>query len=214
MPLLAMATTGVAADARGATLMTWVDQELAPYVATQLTRHPRFKGETVVFVALDEGTPAPVTDSLTLELRDRLVDALVDVPGVTIGWRSGHGAAGRNGAFADCTRDAVHYYFGLQLTRLIDGRHRVTLRALDAADRSWVTGTGKTWQGRLTRAEKQAYKRPVTDEYFRGSREVPYSTSRARVGIPASFSLSVKSGRSWAYGTQYLTIWLMTPSTL
>ncbi|MDJ0927918.1 MAG: hypothetical protein QNJ73_09730 [Gammaproteobacteria bacterium] len=165
-----------AVDARTTTLMTWADQELAPYVVSQLTEHPRFKGETVVFVALQDGAPAPITNALVLELRDRLVNAVIDEPAVTIGWQTDH--VGRDGPAIDCTRDIVHYYIGLEVDRLIDDRHRVTLRVLDATDRSWVTGTSQSWEGRLTRAQKKAFSQSMTDEYFRGSREVPFSPTQ------------------------------------
>lgn len=181
LSLLACTATTLAADADAAELTAWADQELAPYVASQLTEHPRFRGETVVFVALEDGAPAPVTNALVLALRDRLVNSIADSPGINIGWQSGAGAAAHDGSSVDCTRDAVHYYIGLAATRLMDGRHRVTLRVLDAEDRSWVTGTGKTWEGHLTRAQQRAFERPVTDEYFRGSREVPFSAAQADI---------------------------------
>ena len=37
----------------------------------------------MVFVALDNGAPAPVTNALVLALRDRLVNTLIDQPGIT-----------------------------------------------------------------------------------------------------------------------------------
>lgn len=167
------------ADAAANTLGNWVDDELAPYLATQLTEHPRFKGETVVFVGLENGAPAPVTNELVLAIRQRLVNTLIDQPGITIGWQSAHKAANQNGAAVDCTRDTVHYYIGLEVTALMNGEHRVTMRVLDATDRSWVTGTGQTWEGRLARKQKDAFKETITDEYFRGSRQVPYSPAQA-----------------------------------
>ena len=167
-------------DARNPSLMAWTDQELAPYVESQLTGHPRFKGETVVFVALKDGAPAPMTNALVLELRDRLVNAVIDEPGITIGWQN-DSAMNRDGPAIDCTRDIVHYYIGLEVARLLDDRHRVTLRVVDATDRSWVTGTSQTWEGRLTRAQKTAFGRAMTDEYFRGSREVPFSAAQTDI---------------------------------
>ena len=72
----------------------------------------------------------------------------------------------------------MHYYLGLEVTRLIDGQHRVTCGCSTREDRSWVTGTGKTWEGRLTRPSRQRLQNRMTDEYFRGSREVPFSTAQ------------------------------------
>lgn len=170
-----------AAEASANTLGTWVDDELAPYLASQLTEHPRFKGETVVFVGLENGAPAPVTNKLVLAIRQRLVNTLIDQSGITIGWHADNHANGREGSVVDCTRDTVHYYVGIEVSRLMDGQHRMTLRVLDATDRSWVTGTGKSWEGRLTRKQKDAFQQAMTDDYFRGSREVPYTTAQADI---------------------------------
>ena len=167
--------------ASAAELTNWVDQELAPYVARQLTEHPRFKDQTVVFVALENGVPAPVTNALALALRDRLVNAIIDRPGITIGWQSAGEQAQRDGSSADCTRDQVHYYVGLEVVQPMEGEHRVTLRVLDAQDRSWVSGTSQTWAGRLTQKQQQAVKQVMADNYFRGSREVPFSATQADI---------------------------------
>lgn len=176
--VFACITAWSAAEASANTLGPWVDDELAPYLATQLTGHPRFKGETVVFVGLENNAPAPVTNKLVLAVRDRLVNTLVNQPGITIGWQSSQ-SAGRDGKAMDCTSDAVHYYVGLDVSKLMDGRHRITIRVLDGEDRSWVTGMGKTWEGRLTRDQRKAFEQAMTDENFRGSREVPFTTTQA-----------------------------------
>ncbi len=179
LPLCLCAATLVGAQASAASLATWNEQELAPYLASQLTEHPRFKGETVVFVALKDGAPAPVSNALVLALRDSLVDSLIELPGITIGWQPGHATAARDAQTINCQRDDTHYYIGLEATQLVDGQHRITLRVLDAEDRSWVAGTGKAWQGRLTRAQAKAFEQAMTDEYFRGSREVPFTAGQA-----------------------------------
>ena len=36
----------------------WFDEDLVPYIATQLVEHPRFSGETVMFVVLENNAPA------------------------------------------------------------------------------------------------------------------------------------------------------------
>jgi len=176
--LVLWAWPGMSAAVSGADLVTWSDQELAPYVTNLLTEHPRFKGETVVFVALENNTPAPVTNALALALRDRLVDTIVDRPGITIGWQSASEQALHEGTNVDCTRDTVHYFLGLEVVQLMEGEYRVTLRVLDAQDRSWVSGTSQTWAGRLSRKQKKAFKQVMTDDYFRGSREVPFSSTQ------------------------------------
>jgi hypothetical protein len=175
---LILLLTGIA-NAKAADLGGWMEDELIPYVASQLTGHPRFRGETVVIVALDAGAPAPVTNALALALRDRLVATLIDKPGIRIGWPAGGVTRGHKASAIDCGRDTVHYFIGLEVTPVISGEHRITLRVLDATDRSWVSGVGQTWQGRLSKAQRQAFEQVKTDEHFRGSREAPYSAAQA-----------------------------------
>jgi hypothetical protein len=173
LSLVAAITPAAATD-----LGTWLEDDLAPWLATQLTEHPRFKGETVVFVALDNGTPAPVTNELNLALKQRLTTLIGDTPGIRIGWQPGHEAAARSNAPVDCTRDAVHYYIGIDTQKLIGGNYRVMLRMLDGEDMSWISGTSKRWEGRLNSKQERAYKKEITDDYFRGSREAPYTTQQ------------------------------------
>lgn len=174
---LACLAQPIAAKSRSTDLAGWTESELIPYIESQLTEHPRFKGETVVFVALDDGVPAPVTNGLVLAIRDRIVNTVADKPGISIGWQPEYDIKDR----IDCTRDAAHYFIGIETTRLIDGRYRVTMRVLDVEDQSWVTGSGMTWEGRLTSAQNRAVKQSETDEYFRGQRDAPFDASQTDV---------------------------------
>lgn len=174
--ILAMAFVvgpAVAVAARTADLAAWLEKDLTPYVAEQLTTHPRFKGELVRIVVFKDGNPAPTSDELALSLRDRLTDAVVDVPGVRVGWT--HRSASNEAAAIDCSRDTVHYYVGLEVSKARNGQHRIELRALDLEDRSWVAGFGKSWQGRLRNAELRLANRPAADPMFRGQRAVPFA---------------------------------------
>lgn len=157
-------------------LTTWTDRELVPYLESQLSEHPRFRGETVLFVAMDGGAPAPITNTLAIALRDRVVDAIAEKPGIRIGWQTSSAAVEHTDV--DCTRDAVHYYIGFEISKLIDRRYRVTMRVLDAEDRSWVAGAGQSWEGRVTGAQRRAFEETRTDEYFRGTRDVPYAATQ------------------------------------
>ncbi|MGI9343847.1 MAG: hypothetical protein ACR2QV_13495 [Gammaproteobacteria bacterium] len=174
---LVTALVATSVTARAADLTTWTDTALAPYLAEQLTAHPRFRGETVVFVALESGRPAPVTNELALALRDRIVDAVIDRPGITIGWQTRPAGRG-DAADSDCSRDRIHYFVGIEVVRLIDRRHRVTMRVLDAEEQSWVTGTAKSWEGRLTTGQRRAFEKPRHDEFFRGERDVPFTVDQ------------------------------------
>ena len=153
----------------------WFDHELVPFVADQLVEHPRFKGETVMFVVLEDNAPASVSNALTLSLRDRLLDAALNTAGVSIGWRQGGTPAARTIDAIDCTHDDVHYYIGLELSRHLDGTYGVTVRALDLEDRNWVTGFNKVWKGQLSTIQRQAARETLADKTFRGARDVPFA---------------------------------------
>ena len=165
----------IPAAANERNLDRWFDQELVPFVADQLVEHPRFKGETVMFVVLEDNAPASVSNALTLSLRDRLLDAALNTAGVSIGWRQGGTPAARAIDAIDCTHDDVHYYIGLELSRHLDGTYAVTVRALDLEDRNWVTGFNKAWKGQLSTLQRQAVRESLADKTFRGARDVPFA---------------------------------------
>ena len=53
-------------EAPDAGLYAWVDDELAPYLVDQLSRHPRFKNEPVVLVSMSGADMSPDIDALTV----------------------------------------------------------------------------------------------------------------------------------------------------
>ncbi|MCG8371236.1 MAG: hypothetical protein MJA32_12070, partial [Proteobacteria bacterium] len=89
LTLLIAQSIPTVAESREKNLDRWVDRDLIPYVRQQLLVHPRFKGETVMFVVLDENVPASSTNALALSVRDRLLAAAVATRGVEIGWQQG-----------------------------------------------------------------------------------------------------------------------------
>ncbi len=158
----------------------WLDRDLTPFVTEQLTTHPRFKGELVKFVIFEDGNPAPRSNALAVSLRDRLAGAVIDAPGVKVGWPepANHKPRNQNGTAIDCSRDTVHYFIGLQISDAGDGQYRVDLRALDLEDRSWVAGFARSWQGTLSRSDRRALQHVASDDSFRGQRSVPFTVSQ------------------------------------
>ena len=167
------------AAAKERNLDRWVDVDLVPFVSAQLVEHPRFKGETVMFVVLENGAPAAVSNALAISLRDRLLDAALNTAGVSIGRRQGGAPAGRGTQPVDCTHDDVHYYIGIEISQRIDGTYAVSVRALDLEDRNWVTGFGRSWHGQLSSVQRNALHRSETDPTFRGARDVPFAADQA-----------------------------------
>jgi len=168
-----------AAAANEKNLDDWVERELIPGMREQLVEHPRFKGETVMFVVFKDNAPAPVSSELALSLRDQLLEAALHTPGVVLGWQQGRAVTTGNTQTADCTRDDVHYYIGIELAKRMDGTHAASIRALDLEDRSWVTGFGGTWRGKLTPLQRQAERNVQADITFLGTRDVPFSATQS-----------------------------------
>jgi hypothetical protein len=166
------------AESREKDLDRWVDRDLIPYVRQQLILHPRFKNETVMFVVLDDNLPASSTNALALSMRDRLLAAAVATPGVAIGWHQGRVGAALDSGPGDCIHDDVHYYIGIELTQKLDGTYAVNARALDLEDRTWVTGFGRRWQGKLSTSQRQAMRQERVDETFLGVRDVPFTLAQ------------------------------------
>ena len=163
------------AESREKDLDQWLDRELVPYVKQQLMVHPRFKNETVMFVVLEDNAPASTSNELALSLRDRLLEATIDSAGISIGWQQGRSGAALESRPDDCLRDKVHYYVGLELSQNLDSRYSVAVRALDLEDRTWVTGFGKQWNGRLSTIQRQAMRQQSVDVTFLGARDVPFT---------------------------------------
>jgi hypothetical protein len=173
--IVSLALAALPAIAAERNLDRWFDRELVPYVTSQLVEHPRFKGESVMFVVLEDNVPASVSNNLAISLRDRLLDAALNTPGVSLGRRQGGTSALPASQSVDCTRDDVHYYVGISVSRRIDGLYGVNVRALDLEDRSWVAGFGKAWQGTLSTIQQRAMRQMQADRTFRGARDVPFT---------------------------------------
>jgi hypothetical protein len=161
-----------------ARLEPWVKNELAPYLADQLSRHPRFRGQPVLVVRLEGSDVQPDIDDLTGTIREQIREALLDTPGATLPWRPSRQEQRhhRRLAHADCRnlRDA-NYFVGIETSRTLSGEYRISVRALDLKAREWVTGFGKTWQGQLSAAERAAMQQRHPDEALRGLRVLPFS---------------------------------------
>lgn len=192
----------ITAESREKDLDRWVDRDMIPHVRQQLLVHPRFKGETVMFVVLKDNAPTPVSNELAISLRDRMLDAAINTPGVAVGWQQGRDST-RGTTDVDCTRDQVHYYIGLELTQELDSSYSVTIRALDLEDRSWVAGFGKTWHGQLRTIHRQAMRQTRIDNTFKGSREVPFTLAETDL-LAAQLAHNLSCALSRNAGGEYV----------
>lgn len=177
LAVIAALLTALPASARGPDFDHWFDAELIPTVNDRLQNHPRFKGQTVMFVVIDGSAPASTSNRFALSLRDRLLNAALDSGGVRIAWRQGS-ASGSIGDAIDCRRDVIHYYIGVEVTQGLDRRHEIRVRAMDVDDGSWVGGFGSAWRGTLTGVQQRALRDIALDTTFRGARDVPFTSSQ------------------------------------
>jgi len=149
----------------------WISETAIPAISTQLSTHPRFKGESVRIVAFVDGKPAPLSNALATSFRGQIADAIMTVPDIRIS----QPVAGDSGT--DCARSNAHYYVGLQISKTGKERFRIDLRALDLEDQAWVAGFDPFWEGSLSRSQQRAFDQADADTSFVGERSVPFSAS-------------------------------------
>jgi hypothetical protein len=158
-------------------LYRWVDQEAAPYLVDQLARQPRLKDEPVLLVAMNGADVRPDIDELSRAVRSRLMDRLLQSPGTDLVWRptvqpwEHHRSRGR---LRCATAGNANILVGIDISPALGSHYEVSVRALDLGAGAWVTGFGKSWSGRLSRGQQQAYAERNTDEYLRGLRVLPF----------------------------------------
>jgi hypothetical protein len=160
----------------------WLEDTLIPYLLQQLSQHPRFKDQPVLLVGMQGEEVRARIDDLTQRLRRKIIDALFKEPGLDLVWRPADRFRQPHQSIQDILCDdyrQVHYYIGLDcgLTRL--GRKLyVKVRALNLAEQKWVSGFGKSWEGRPTAEQMAALAREHPDENLRGLRPLPFSEAQ------------------------------------
>ena len=170
------------AQAGQSSLQDWVDTELSGYVAEQFSQHPRFKGEPVIIVRLEGDDIQPDIDGLTRGLRDQVMDSLLTAPGVLVPWQPQQRQPEHHRRLdqLQCGRQRdASYFIGIETTRTINGRFRVSMRVLDVRASEWVSGFTRQWTGDLTASEMRALQTRRTDESLRGLRVLPFSSGQS-----------------------------------
>ena len=167
---------GGSAFAREQNVERWVEKDLTTYVAKELANHPRFRDAALRFVVMHNGSPTPNVNRLSLQLRDSLQREIVDAPGITVAWQPDvQGAQRRTAAGStDCSAAEVQYIIGIELRTVAADETELSVRALDAVEKSWVSGFGKQWRGRLSRRQRHLAQEGTLDRAFLGQRGVPY----------------------------------------
>lgn len=160
-------------------LMTWLDQELSPYLAGQMAQDPRFQDQSFVLVRLNGSEIQAEIDQLTRHIRRQIEDDLLSTPGIRLPWQpfTQMPKHHRRLSSVQCrpSRNA-DYYIGVEINLILSDRYRVSVRALDMSEHQWLNGFGLHWQGQLSRDEREALSRLSVDESLRGLRALPFTT--------------------------------------
>jgi hypothetical protein len=157
----------------------WLDDTLIPYLAEQFGRHPRFKKQPVLLVRMQGDNVQPRIDDLTHQIRQKIMDALLNQPGLDLSWRPAvqpwrHHRSLEDVSCGDFRK--TYYYVGIDsgLTRA-DRQLYVKIRALNLVEKKWVSGFGKSWQGTPTALQSAALNREHPDDFLRGLRPLPFT---------------------------------------
>lgn len=160
----------------------WVEQQLVPYVVKQLGQHPKFKNQPFLVVSMKGDDIQPEIDDLTHYIRNRIIAALLQTPGVNPRWRPTARPWKHHRRLADLSCgefSQVRYYIGIDIHfSPLNQATEVSIRALDTHQNSWVSGFYQSWHGRLNPAQHKALNHRYQDEYLRGLRPLPFTASQ------------------------------------
>jgi hypothetical protein len=126
----------------------WLDTRTGPQLGELLGKHPKFKGETIHLVSMENGKPVEVVSRLHQAIQDHLKQRLLKYPGVRLAWNEPEQRCG--------APRTVPYLLGIEIERTGSYSHSLNIAMVDVAESVWVSGVNYTWQGRLTGVEKLA----------------------------------------------------------
>ena len=164
-------------------LEEWMDYVAVPYLIKELGDNPLFKGEPFLLVGMDRDNVKAQIDALTLQLREEMIDGLLTKPGVGLVWRPStkpweHHISLKEVSCNEAMKEK--YYVGIDTSvSSVNGKLSVKIRALNIAEKSWVTGFGISWQGKPSPMQKKALEERHPDEYLLGLRPLPFNERQA-----------------------------------
>lgn len=162
-------------------LNTWLETQLSPYLIDKLAQDPRFHDQSVILVRLQGEEITAEIDLLTRQIRQQIMQSLLSVPGIKLPWHSFNPDYRHHRRLSNlqCRQSTeTDYYIGVEISSMLSGRHRVSIRALDKSEKQWLSGFGMSWQGKLGADELAALSRLSVDESLRGLRTLPFSTQQ------------------------------------
>jgi len=142
----------------------WLDAQAVPELAETLSKHPKFSGEAVQIVALQDGRPVDTPSRLHQAIEAHLTQRLLQYPGVTLTWREPLQTCG-------VPRQPI-YLLGIEFEPPAGTAQSLSIGMIDVADSVWVSGISLNWRGRLSSAEALALRSPIPGQ-ARGTIDSP-----------------------------------------
>ena len=164
-----------------ADLMTWLEQDLSPYLAEKMARDPRFRDQSIMLVKLNGSEIQPEIDKLTRYIRQQIKEDLLDTPGIHLPWQPMRDLPKHHRRLSQIhcrTSSNADYYIGVEITSILSNRYQVSVRALDMSEHRWLNGFGMSWQGQLNLEERRALSSLSVDESLRGLRSLPFTAGQ------------------------------------
>lgn len=146
LPALASAASG--GELLGGSLGKWLDETAAPELAETLSRHPKFKGETVRFVPMLDGRADSAGNRLVQAVEQRLTRHLIRADGVRIAWQRDVGPCS--------APEEIPYLLGIEVQKRGPDAYHLNIAMVDVDEGVWVSGVSLAWKGRLLAVEQAA----------------------------------------------------------
>ena len=122
-------------------LGSWLENTAAPELVQVFGKHPKFKGQRIKFVTLENGSPADSANHLTRAVKQQLTHRILRGGRNDVAWSSDHPACP--------TVDVAPYLLGIEVSSHGNYNHQVRLAVLDTEEGIWVSGLSLSWTGRL-----------------------------------------------------------------
>jgi hypothetical protein len=131
----------------------WLDTEAVPELSELLSRHPKFSGEVVRIVTLENGKPTQHISALDQAVRDHLTASLRSHQGIRLAWQEPLVSCG--------VRQDLSYLLGIEISSSTAANSTLSIGMIDMAESLWVSGVSLNWRGRLSSAERMAMSQNV-----------------------------------------------------
>lgn len=162
---------------------TWLQTQVIPDIKEKLTTLPKFKGQPVMVVGMDEGNLSLANNALIKSLQNQTISALLTSPEILLANPGNH----TNTLHTDLNQLKCGLYQDADVFIGIDteqdpvaGKLRVTIKAYDAHEKlQYLSGISYEFEDSLDEKYLSALKLDSEDASIKGSRRFPFDQSEA-----------------------------------